>query len=290
MEATSSDDLLKHWIEFLHVAPESDLPDTVYHYTSAAGLFGILKNKAIYFSDRNFLNDRTEIIHGRKTAIESIERKTTEDDQSTSDHLIEKTCELINYDDGARQFFFSMSERGDDLSQWRGYANEGDGYSIGFDAKAIRAASVGGSAMFGFNRVSYSRTQFSRLVTKISKQFLDNFDDTSDVDDVAGCLSAAVDGAACYYKHNSFRYEREWRMVSFVYPNYGEVAVRESNGRITPFLEIPLKTNNYEIPIKEIGIGPSVRNPNAATGIRDLCRIHKVDANIYNAATPFVRY
>jgi hypothetical protein len=290
MTATDPDQLFDQWIEFLHVAPEADLPETVYHYTTAAGLFGILNKKAIFLSDRNFLNDRTEIVHGRATATEFIRRDIKGGDDTDSNALLEKTCDLINLDDDARHFIFSMSERGDDLSQWRGYANDGDGYTIGFNPRTMRQASMGRAAPFGFNRVSYSKTQFSSLVTRIRKQFLENYETGADIDNFASCFGGAVEGASCYHKHNSFRYEREWRMVTFAYPEYSEVSVRESSGRITPFVEMALKTDKYEILIKEIGIGPAVRNPNAVTAIRDLCRLHKIDAEIYNASTPFVRY
>jgi hypothetical protein len=288
--ALTTDELVTAWQDFLHVAPESDVPEVLYHYTSAAGLLGVLQNKSLLASDRHFLNDRTEVSQGRDRATKVIRKDLQKRQETAVAPVMKKTCELINYDDGARHFIFSMSERDDDLSQWRGYANEGDGYTIGLDGTAILESATP-SDSYGFNRVSYSGYQFDQSVREITSQFSTLFETRGgEVDDVAGCLSAAIEAAACYHKHTSFRYEREWRIVNYAYPPYEEVEVRESSGRIIPFIRLPLRVDEVHIPIRRIGIGPSVRNPNVATAIKDLCRICQVDAEIYNAASPFVRY
>jgi hypothetical protein len=39
-------------------------PETLHHYTTAAGLIGILRSKSLWASDCRFLNDRSELVYG----------------------------------------------------------------------------------------------------------------------------------------------------------------------------------------------------------------------------------
>ena len=48
------------WPFFL---PGFAAPETLHHYTNAAGLQGILKSKSLWASDWNFLNDRSELVY-----------------------------------------------------------------------------------------------------------------------------------------------------------------------------------------------------------------------------------
>lgn len=291
MASTAADKTFDRWNELLQVAPEADVPSVVYHYTNAAGLIGIIENGLILATDKHFLNDKTEVRHGNETAISGLIAENRKADSSEDRELLQRTCEYIQSDNTLRHFIFSMSERGDDLSQWRGYANEGDGYSIGFDAKHLRYLSAGGEGIFGFNRVSYSNVQFKALIARLKSEYIEALRTDVDVENTANCFSSTIDTAASFYKHGSFRYEREWRIVSFVYPDDpDEIFVRNANGRIVPYVKIPLADSNAKLPILEIGIGPAVQNPNTRMVIEDLCKRAGIAPDIYNAATPYVRY
>ena len=291
MAETAADLTFARWNEHLHDAPETDVPDVVYHYTTAAGLLGILSRKCVFFTDKHFLNDRTEVRHGTDAALAGL-RKAAERSESSDRALLDMTCSYIEAETTERLFIFSMSERGDDLSQWRGYADDGNGYTIGFDARHFRNVSILAGAPFGFNRVSYSSTQFRHTVSSLSKEYIAADKTDADPDNTARCFSASVEAAACFHKHNSFRFEREWRAVSYVYPEEPdeEILVRESAGRLIPYIEYPLCGEGNRLPIVEIGIGPLVRNPNARVAVIDLCQRAEIEPRIYDASTPYVRY
>lgn len=287
----SADEVFERWNERLHVAPESDLPKVVYHYTNAAGFLGILTGKCVYFTDKHFLNDRTEVRHGTDAAIAGLRSSLGKLESGADRKLLEQTCSYIEAETTERHFIFSLSERGDDLSQWRGYANDGNGYTIGFDPRHFRDASISDGPPFGFNRVSYSESQFSSMISKLTKEYSSSKDGALDQENTAQCFSATVGAAACFHKHHSFRFEREWRAVTYVYPEpEDEIHVRESGGRLIPYIEYPLCSGDSRLPILEIGIGPSVRNPNARIAVLDLCQRAQIDPKIYDAATPYVRY
>jgi hypothetical protein len=241
----------------------------------------------VFATDKHFLNDRTEVLHGMETANKGLKSQIAKSNEQSFKNLVGETCKNIETE-AQRHFIFSMSERGDDLSQWRGYANEGNGFSIGFDAGQLRRMSMGTNAPFGFNRVSYSSTQFMHLISKLSIDFSKADLEDENVDNTASCFATAVDVASCYYKHTSFRYEREWRLVS--YHDDEEILTRVSQERLTPYIQIPLCANDEQLPILEIGIGPAVKNPNTRSALEDLCRTVGISPKIYDAATPFVRY
>lgn len=285
-----SDRLFDTWNDYLSVALQSDLPAVTYHYTTAAGLHGILSSKCVYATDKHFLNDRTEVKHGTDTAISALEAKIK---GSTRDQkeLLEVSCDYMRAEREERHFIFSMSERQDDLSQWRGYSDDGNGYTLGFDTSFFRNVSVGQTAPFGFNRVSYSNPQFRALITKLVAEYSEAIDEGESASDVAPAFSGSLEAAACYYKHNSFRFEREWRAVSYVYPDDDEeILVRSSGSRLIPYVKFPLCEKGGALPILEIGIGPSVSNPNTRVVIADLCKAAGISPKIYDANTPYVRY
>ena len=80
---------------------------------------------------------------------------------------------MAGYYSAGRRFVFSLSERRDDLSQWRGYAREGSGFTIGFDARALFDTADGGNGPFGFGKVNYQRAVATNA---IRKAFLDIVD------------------------------------------------------------------------------------------------------------------
>lgn len=107
-----------------------------YHYCSIESFFNIIKSKKIHLSSVNTMNDSSEgkwVYHILKILSEINE------DTDSDNEKIEKVNlrRLHDHSNGYRTFntlySFSFSEVGDLLSQWRGYAQDGHGISIGFD-------------------------------------------------------------------------------------------------------------------------------------------------------------
>jgi hypothetical protein len=49
-------------------------PEHLYHYTTAEGLVGIVRDRKLWATDIFHLNDRREFIHGIKLAVEELQR------------------------------------------------------------------------------------------------------------------------------------------------------------------------------------------------------------------------
>src|SRR5581483_7479444 len=54
------------------VSPIPSAPLSIYHYTTIRGLEGILKNKVIFATNSDFLNDHTEIELGQKAILSAL--------------------------------------------------------------------------------------------------------------------------------------------------------------------------------------------------------------------------
>lgn len=126
--------------------------DLLYHYTDAAGLLGIMGTPStppsIWMSQIQYMNDAEDWYHAYSLARQEILAS-----QSRPNGIWTAALGLfgINHDGKRilgvtdlresaatyRYFTFSLSEKGDLLSQWRGYAKAG-GYSIGFRVADIR--------------------------------------------------------------------------------------------------------------------------------------------------------
>lgn len=125
--------------------------DLIYHYTTPAGLTGILGHEQrpsaqLWATSAIFLNDAQELVFGAQEAAAAIAteleiippdsdpgwirpaltgQKYTLDIYSTE---ADRLPQLLR----ASPYVACFSTEGDDLAQWRGYGAGGAGYSIGF--------------------------------------------------------------------------------------------------------------------------------------------------------------
>jgi hypothetical protein len=90
---------------------------TLYHYTTADGLQGIVRHKAIWASDYRFMNDAKEFHHGLEIFQEVLKS------YRPTPRMSEIVDIIRNYKPGPDfcVLIASFCEERDLLSQWRGY-------------------------------------------------------------------------------------------------------------------------------------------------------------------------
>jgi hypothetical protein len=113
---------------------------TVFHYTSQAGLEGILRTKSIWATNIRYLNDAAEFKHAIGLFKAHISSRPNLD--SHSKLLLE-----VLHRDAFGQWWHensplpiyvaSFSSEADQLSQWRAYASS-NGYCIGFPPSMLK--------------------------------------------------------------------------------------------------------------------------------------------------------
>jgi hypothetical protein len=268
----------------------------VYHYTDAVGLCGILQSGKLFATDVNFLNDKTEFIHGVGRAKNNCATLSERATQLARKDLLLKIKEHLEIPTKGRVFVTSFSSRKDDLSQWRGYANDGMGFTIGFSCEKL--AKFGEiNEIYHFSKVDYRLRDFDRRFHYIINQYQkiiephrgsSNWRDLLDF--ASENCSLVTNGLAAFQKHSSFLSEREWRVSYFHTDGVGEdeIKVRTSRGNLTPYVELDFGKGG-KLPILEIGIGPAFSNPSTETAVHDICNQYGYDVSIYSARTPYIR-
>lgn len=107
--------------------------ETIYHYTSIETLVSIIKNQTIWATDYRGLNDSTE----KTDYIEKAKVVFEKFDFPNSDAK-KRLLFAVNYAKKKNAGVISFSKSGDLLSQWRSYADDGAGVSIGFRMTEIK--------------------------------------------------------------------------------------------------------------------------------------------------------
>lgn len=133
--------------EVLYHDSNPEPPEIVYHYCSVESMVSILSNNCIWMSDSKKTNDRTEINwilnNVNQVFEESIEKYKKKYDgiiyQKIRDIIYEFIrIDILRYPDFMqRDYLVCFTTKGDMLSQWRAYGNNGCGVSLGFDTKYL---------------------------------------------------------------------------------------------------------------------------------------------------------
>lgn len=114
-------EIMKALDRFMREKPSGSL----YHYTDAAGLLGIVESRSLWATDYRHLNDRKEYRIGAKLLKDELgKHRLAEKHRRAFERLVaetQKTCYVL-----------SFSEMGDQLSQWRAHCPSGNGYALGF--------------------------------------------------------------------------------------------------------------------------------------------------------------
>jgi hypothetical protein len=135
---------LKHAIlnDVLSRKPEKPL----YHYTTQSGLLGIIKDRQIWATHTQYLNDRREFLHAVDLVRAEIQRLLDEQNTRLGEALATR-AEALNRMHNALSLspehinvcVCSFSEDSDSLSQWRAYGGS-SGFAIGFSGEVLGAA------------------------------------------------------------------------------------------------------------------------------------------------------
>jgi hypothetical protein len=109
----------------------------LYHYTDARGLRGIFESEQIWFTDYRHLNDPSELLHGIRAA-QDIARRLKSGADGPVQLFLDCFIDMFrreNFDNTLEFYVASFSRARNDLGQWRAYADNGQGFAIGFAPK-----------------------------------------------------------------------------------------------------------------------------------------------------------
>jgi hypothetical protein len=304
----------------------------LYHYTTEEGLLGIIEHDNIRATHIRNLNDYTEF---REAFQEEFVEKLLNSFRDGLTHNIDSTaCKVIeavlskrnvpaileNFESsgsinetfvcsfaaGANALPQSGSDPGDRLSQWRGYSNSTQGFSLGFDRELLEKQIQLDNPRDKNSLLECIYTDeekvalFQEMGCKAAVRFMDlRLSDAPvlskfrtnmpnpDKEYVKACsyfLQSLSETAAEFFttaakiKHNGFSEECEWRIVSHRNVQSTEVVkIRRGQFGLTPFVEIPLSLAKHDISsLRRIVVGPSAHKEDNKHSVELLLQEHGI--------------
>lgn len=275
----------------------------VYHYTSPNSFLSIVDNKKLWFSDSQFMNDRSEYIY-IKEIFEQAAKGTThqtnqkEDKDRFIDYILGVPYGGIilkplpkgqkGFSRGlmsTRYYLFCASLNSDSHSLWSYYVknNQYQGYNIGIDVNKLVKSISNPTWKITHGMVNYDREkqikQLNAKIIELSKQF--NIDIQTGRNEDA-CIEHYQDELAEYlvqrcmfFKNPAFAHENEYRIVieapaTTIDAENDKSKVGfhvSSSGLIVPHLEVNFEPEDV---VKSIALAPMMEREVAKQGIRRL--------------------
>jgi Protein of unknown function (DUF2971) len=225
----------------------------LFHYTSAAGLDGILRTQTLRATHYAYLNDASEVKHFLEKRLPEIfqdvilknignVKTTIPTGKQFADPILKKLLySTAGKEPLAEPYITSFctpkaaNDRVDQhglLSQWRGYGRDG-GYALVFDTAKLSALLTetstkfensgdlfGGDVIYSSEGVQKFLDEFSDDVNTMKTFLLNQLHHIED-NDILQKIYIAIMRCACRYKHWGFEEENEVRIIYI--PNNKEV-------------------------------------------------------------------
>lgn len=240
------------------------LPRRLYHYTSQAGLLGILASRSLWATRIEFLNDSTEFRYAIDLLKEALDARISAAGKvrplAAAHKEVLNTLRLLRKrlarTPPSHTHVACFSEDPDSLSQWRGYCPGGSGFSIGFaTSQLVKAAGL-------LTPCTYSSRKHADLIDNLLNTHVSAIIREQTKQQRRHALLATfidIEFTACALKHPSFQDEREWRLVRHgVGDTDPKLNIRPGKNTPIPYFELQLGRAEGPAPLDvEIIVGPS---------------------------------
>lgn len=214
----------------------------LYHYTSQNGLLGIIRDCKLRMTDILYLNDSSEFSHCFDLFLKNLKL------DFELGQLLQRLKESPDY------FIFSLSEREDDLSQWRGYCPSTGGFCIEFDPEKLSSIVEKNNKDYRLEKVLYQFNEKEEIITQISKG-LRVSPNSSSIEKEKLILRMLP--VAAYLKDEAFENENEWRIVRNVFGSNPYFRYREGKSMLIPYIDSQFLDEDGFLPVTKIIIGPT---------------------------------
>jgi len=271
------------------------IPEVLNHYTSQAGLIGIIGGRCVWASSIYYLNDAREFVYARDVFRQVADNLLKKADPEIATIWRSKLEPYLTDrpQDRLHPFVFSLSAQGDLLSQWRGYTPVTGGYCIGFRTDVLASVLPKG---FVLASCIYSektqRAMVKRLLVDTKPR---GQKDLFHVGWVRFSMALHHEFATVF-KHPAFFQEEEWRCVS---PWFGGkhgwsddlkaplLEVRVGNSMLTPYVKIKIPEDAMPSLISRVRVGPTPHVQLAARVVEKFLQEHGISAEVVASKIPF---
>ncbi|MGC1860009.1 MAG: DUF2971 domain-containing protein [Methylocystis sp.] len=268
----AADQIIASFVRTMEASPP---PPIIYHYTNDVGLKGILETGQIWLTDIFNLNDPSELSHGFSHVVNILNCRAVDGppESKTFSQLIGAFRTHGGIQAAAHYFVSSFSSTGDDLGQWRAYADNGRGYALGFDARELENAftkdgdiPIPSNSTFSIN---YNDGKLAELHEELvesmfhlislprgrslSREGIHEY-----MDELLALLSMHALRAGLFFKHEAYNNEKEYRFMQI---HRADVPPPEVKFRTRPHSLVKYREFNWRRlaagALKEIVIGPA---------------------------------
>lgn len=257
------------------LAPSDFMPSCVYHYTTAGGFQGIVRDGFVRATNFSFLNDPSEVTYGTRLARELL-NEMKESLTETKRAVIDQILTSLDLEAVAEVYVACFTRLADDLSQWRAYGSAAfERYAIGFDTQELEALSADPST--NFVKVLYKRTeQIDRIRFFVDRVF--KFIEREHVHQqqwptLAGAVAQLIARVLPELKDIAYENEREWRVIRWHARDGEPPDVDASRGVLRPFLKVQLPS---PLPIVDLRFMAPTRKESARKAADMLLRKGRV--------------
>jgi hypothetical protein len=273
---------------------------TLFHYTGVESLLGMARSEAIWASHVYYLNDSREIIHACDLLTRSLQRLLDQYAANAEERSLlaqfgawSKSYEREKY----CLFVFSLSEEESLLSQWRSYTPYGKGVSLALGPATLTRLIEQNELRIG--RCVYEPNEQFEILSSLTEKLILSFRRIQPLPD-----EGADPPNTCYYhfleqfrgevlqvlallKHEAFREEREWRLLSTYYPNYTvpEIKFRTGASLLVPYVE--LKLGSQRPIFDRVMLGPTPHDDLSVNALSMFLSNSRLSATTVNGRVPY---
>lgn len=271
------------------------VPAVLHHYCTTETFMAIVVSKRVRLSALSMSNDSEE---GRLVLrLTDKLGETHRTDPAVLTSLKAHWNEVVAANEGLG---FCLSERGDLLSQWRGYAGQGRGVSIGFSTEFLKRTSVADEADEHFatlERVEYGEGQqlheygptYTALVNAIADaQGYLQYGHVSITEKLKAVMNRKLrpwTRKIYTFKNDGFAEEREWRMLALLTAEEQEdCSYRAVDDKIVAFRELRLDADEGPA-IVSVTLGPKHVTP--VDQVERMLQRHGINAVVTKSALTY---
>ena len=254
-------------------------PEVIYHYTNDFGVRGILETGKCWLTDIFKLNDPSELEHGISHLIEALEAASDSGGQTLAAHV--KAFREKGLDKSAYYFVCSFSSDGDELGQWRAYADNGRGFALGFDRKILEDAFMNDKTANQNNAtfpVTYDEAYLSRIQRELVEELFlkihwHSFNYLGNGAYFNNLLFPLIEHSlyrTLHFKHNAYKNEQEYRFLQIFPSNQlpPERRLRSRDYSLVGYREFDWRSVAAKA-LREIKIGPGADKEKAMKFVQD---------------------
>jgi hypothetical protein len=275
----------------------SERPKSLFHYTTAAGLLGILRESVLWATEARFLNDAQEAVYARDllvSALHDIENPAALDSTHPAhsfadsfDEVFRRYMSYVEEELGSETlpvYVTCFCESGDLLSQWRAYGSD-HGYAIELETDALEATlaripGYGPSKML--MQVRYGEEE-AVSVLSAAVQSVSADTNLGHVGVHAHYMALQLSAMLAGVKNPGFREEREWRLIAAFEAGDIDIAkFRLTPMAIIPYIEIPFPRDA----VMSITVGPGRHAVLRKLGVERLVRTLSCDPPVICSDLP----